>query len=121
MQTTQFLHQSYKSTLYTLENPFNHTSQHSLKQIISLSDRITQVKIPTIKQIFTSHLKTIYWVTSSKNYIYLILLPVGFTYAALVTNSPVRSYHTISPLPIKGGIISVALSLRIAPSIPAGR
>ena len=53
---------------------------------------------------------------------YLVLLPVGFTYAIFVTKNPVRSYRTISPLPYNyGGIISVALSLRIILLIPAGR
>jgi hypothetical protein len=53
---------------------------------------------------------------------YLVLLPVGFTYAIFVTKNPVRSYRTISPLPYNyGGIISVALSLRIILLILAGR
>ena len=40
------------------------------------------------------------------------LAPDGVCRAAFVTKSAVRSYHTLSPLPV-GGILSVALSLRL--------
>ena len=36
----------------------------------------------------------------SSCYSYLVLLPVGFTYAASVASHAVRSYRTLSPLPI---------------------
>jgi len=32
---------------------------------------------------------------------YLVLLPVGFTFANVVTNIAVRSYRTLSALPVK--------------------
>ena len=49
---------------------------------------------------------------------YLVLLQAGFTIAALVTKYAVRSYHTISPLPVitdLGGILSAALSVGFRP------
>ena len=49
---------------------------------------------------------------------YLALLRVGFTLPRTVTSRAVRSYRTFSPLPsakAKGGIFSVALSLRSPP------
>ena len=36
----------------------------------------------------------------------------GVFHALFVTNQPVCSYHTFSPLPCYGGLFSVALSLR---------
>ena len=43
---------------------------------------------------------------------YLVLLRMGFTLPRRVTTRAVRSYRTISPLPLKrGGIFSVALSV----------
>ena len=49
---------------------------------------------------------------------YLVLLRVGFTIAAPVTSRAVRSYRTISPLPVAeatGGMLSVALSVGSRP------
>ena len=41
---------------------------------------------------------------------------VGFTKTSVVTNTPVSSYLTFSPLPSKpGGLFSVALSLGLPP------
>ena len=42
---------------------------------------------------------------------YLVLLQSGVYNAAFVTKYAVGSYSTISPLPIIGGIFSVALSV----------
>jgi len=46
---------------------------------------------------------------------YLALLRVGFSVRLAVTRSPVRSYRTLSPLPVPrtaiGGLFSVALSV----------
>ncbi|PPE03996.1 hypothetical protein HCUR_00531 [Holospora curviuscula] len=45
---------------------------------------------------------------------YLALLPTGFTLPYRITPNAVRFYRTISPLPLKkGGIFSVALSLKL--------
>ncbi len=49
---------------------------------------------------------------------YLALLQVGFTIAVSVTRSAVRSYRTISPLPVftnLGGILSAALAVGFHP------
>ena len=51
---------------------------------------------------------------------YLALLRVGFTEPQAVTSRAVRSYRTISPLPViaearTGGMFSVALSLGLPP------
>ena len=52
----------------------------------------------------------------------LALLPVGFTWPPVSPQTPVRSYRTLSPLPLpygSGGLLSVALSrgsLRVAVS-----
>ena len=49
---------------------------------------------------------------------YLVLLQVGFTIAVLVANHAVRSYRTISPLPViadLGGMLSAALSVGSRP------
>ena len=44
------------------------------------------------------------------------LAPSGVYHAVVVTNTAVRSYRTISPLPINlGGIFSVALSMDSRP------
>lgn len=43
---------------------------------------------------------------------YLVLLRVEFTLLPTVTSGPVRSYHTLSPLPAQmclGGLLSAAL------------
>lgn len=40
---------------------------------------------------------------------YLVLLRVEFTLLHVVTNGTVRSYHTLSPLPFSGSLLSVAL------------
>ena len=45
---------------------------------------------------------------------YLVLLQVGFTLPTTVTSVAVRSYRTLSPLPIaeaKGGLLSAALAV----------
>ena len=49
---------------------------------------------------------------------YLVLLPVGFTMPWTVTSHAVRSYRTLSPLPImscdtKGGLLSAALVVKL--------
>lgn len=40
-----------------------------------------------------------------------LLLRVGFTWLAVLPQPPVGSYSTVSPLPQRGGLLSVALSL----------
>ena len=45
---------------------------------------------------------------------YLVLLQMGFTLPSTVTSDAVRSYRTISPLPV-GGIFSAALSVGSRP------
>ncbi len=44
---------------------------------------------------------------------YLGLLLMGFTLPILLPVSQVRSYRTVSPLPTRGGILSVALSVSL--------
>tara|TARA_B100001964_G_scaffold70106_1_gene79462 strand:+ start:1748 stop:1963 length:216 start_codon:yes stop_codon:yes gene_type:complete len=49
---------------------------------------------------------------SNANAFLFELAPSGVCLAELITKIAVRSYHTISPLPIKiGGIFSAALSI----------
>ena len=43
--------------------------------------------------------------------LYLVLLQTGFTVPYTVTWYAVRSYRTFSPLPTRGGLFSVALSV----------
>ena len=45
---------------------------------------------------------------------YSALLRMGFAVTGPVAGAPVRSYRTLSPLPVEtGGLLSVALSLRL--------
>ncbi len=46
---------------------------------------------------------------------YLVLLRGGVYHAIYVTADAVRSYRTFSPLPQRGGLFSVALSIPLSP------
>ena len=67
----------------------------------------------------TTDLKGGLWAWLSRGCSYLPLLSAGFTVPALVTQAAVRSYRTLSPLPVHrakspdviGGLLSVALAV----------
>ncbi len=69
----------------------------------------------------TTDLKGGLWAWLSRGCSYLPLLSAGFTVPALVTQAAVRSYRTLSPLPVRrakwpdviGGLLSVALAVTL--------
>ena len=73
------------------------------------------VIIPLDRQLLTGSSDQPAPYAGSVNEAYLVLLRVEFTLPCTVTSHAVRSYRTISPLPLDGGLLSVALVVDFHP------
>ena len=51
--------------------------------------------------------------TACETYTIYFLLRTGFTWLSVLPHPPVGSYPTLSPLPLSGGLLSVALALKL--------